>query len=29
LPLSRRIEMQQLVVLKFLDTIKFPYSLTK
>lgn len=29
LPLSRRIELQQLVVLKFLDTIKFPYSLTK
>jgi len=27
LPLSRRIELQQLVVLKFLDTIKFPYSL--
>jgi hypothetical protein len=29
LPLSRRIELQQLVVLKFLDTIKFPYSLNK
>ncbi len=29
LPLSRRIELQQLVVLKFLDTIKFPYSLAK
>lgn len=29
LPLNRRIELQQLVVLKFLDAIKFPYFLTK
>ncbi len=27
--LARRIELQQLVVLKFLDTIKFPYALSK